>query len=76
MQVLYGSPSKPGGHLQVALWFRISHIAVELQGLSVVHGLMQFLLRQAWVAEHSMSEEQPIGSCSTNEIKLRFNYYC
>ena len=63
---LYGSPSNPGGQEQVALWFLAEHIAVSLQGLSAIHGLIQLLLWQAWLGEHSESDEQPIGSGSTN----------
>ena len=73
---LYGSPSKPGGHEQVALWFSVEQIAVWLHGLSAMQGLMQLLLRHAWLKEHSESEEQPIGWGSTKENKYQyFRYY-
>ena len=53
----------------------MEHIAVEPQGLSFVQGLIQFRFRHAWVGEHSKSEEQPIGSGSTNEQKFeKFNF--
>ena len=53
----------------------MEHIAVEPQGLSFVQGLIQFRFRHAWVGEHSKSEEQPIGSGSTNEGKFeKFNF--
>ena len=62
---LYGSPSNPGGHLHFDLWFSTVQNADGLHGLSVVQGLMQALFRQAWFEEHSTSDEQPIGSGST-----------
>jgi hypothetical protein len=77
----YGSPSKPGGQEQVALWFLVEQIAVWLHGLSVMQGLMQLLLRQAWLAEHSVSDEQPIGWGATKKTilllsgKLSNNFY-
>ena len=49
----------------------MEHIAVEPQGLSFVQGLIQFRFRHAWVGEHSKSEEQPIGSGSTNKRKFK-----
>ena len=64
---LYGSPSKPRGQVQVALWFSAEQIAVWLHGLSAIHGFMQLLLWQTWLEEHSESEEHPIGSGSTNK---------
>ena len=68
----YGSPSKPGGHLQVALWLSVEQIAVWLHGLSITQGLIQLLLRQAWLEEHSESAEHPIGSGSTKKRILLF----
>ena len=65
----YGSPSKPGGHVHVALWFSAEQIAVWLHGLSAWQGLIQLLLRHAWLEEHSLSDEHPIGSGSTKKTK-------
>ena len=53
----------------------MEHIAVVPQGLSFVQGLIQFRFRHAWVGEHSKSEEQPIGSGSTNERKFENCYF-
>ena len=71
LHCLYGSPSKPGGHLHVALWFRVEHMADGLHGLSFVQGFIQLLSRHAWFVAHSESDEQPIGSGSTIK-KLEF----
>jgi hypothetical protein len=34
LQEVNGSPSVPGGHVQVGLWFDTEQIALELQGFS------------------------------------------
>ena len=64
---LYGSPSNPGGQVQLALWLLTEQIAVWLQGFSVVHGFIHLRFWQAWLGEHSKSDEQPIGSGSADK---------
>ena len=72
-QRLYGSPVKPGGHLQTALWLLTVHSAVELQGLSTAQGLTQALFLQAWVNGHSSSDEQPTSMGAATKGKQMVN---
>ena len=62
MHLLNGSPVNPGGHRQFARWFSLKHIAFELQGFEVAHGLTQSPLSQASLFEHSWSDSQPTAS--------------
>lgn len=68
-QMLYGSPVRPGGHLQTALWLLAEHSAVELQGLSCAQGLTQALFLQAWVKGHSLSPEHPTSTGAATKWK-------
>lgn len=54
-----GSPVRPSGHLQTALWLLIVHNAVDEHGFDTVHGLTHCRFRQESVGRHSSFEEQP-----------------
>lgn len=54
-----GSPVKPSGHLQTALWLLIVHNAVDEHGFDTVHGLTHWRLRHESVAGQSLLEVQP-----------------
>ena len=52
----------PAGHVHVGRWFETEQIALELQGFSWMHGLMQLLDLHAKLSGHSSSEEQPTST--------------
>jgi hypothetical protein len=54
-----GSPVRPSGHLQTALWLLIVHNAVDAHGLDTVHGFTHWRFRHESVGWQSLLEEQP-----------------
>lgn len=54
-----GSPVRPSGHLQTALWLLIVHNAVDEHGLETMHGLTHCRLRHESVGWQSSLEVQP-----------------
>jgi len=54
-----GSPERPSGHLQTALWLLIVHSAVDEQGLDIVHGLTHWRFKHESVGWQSSLEVQP-----------------
>ena len=69
VHLVYGSPSVPGGHVQLGLWLETAHLAVELHGFSCLQGLMQALFLHAWLDGHSSSDEQPARTGAAKKQK-------